>query len=364
MEKEIKDKEVTQDKKHIKNFVLFITITVILMAFHLFIREIMTLKNPTIVWVGWLLGILCRRLFNKLKHRIIFSTIVFFSIIYLLFKEFIDVPAYILIFTMIFILLIDEIIKSKSKFIKVEIIATVILFICFFSFNYYLSSTRLIKSLNLNKIIAKQNYFIDEINKENLLKVSSLSINDSQFGVTDLTGLEHLENLQKLSIDDNGTIEDYSPIQELKKLNMFSTWRADLDKLEELKEMKSVETLDIAYPEKGQLDSLKSFPNLKVLYFQGGELSDITTLQGSKKLTRLTVAYCKVRDFEGIEYFENLQEIFLYNLNIDDPCKLLSLKELKNISLQDCKVNDLESFKSKAEELGVFVNVTESVRIP
>jgi len=95
--------------------------------------------------------------------------------------------------------------------------------------------------------------------------------------------------------------------------------------------MNSVETLDIAYPEKGQLDSLKSFPNLKVLYFQGGELSDITTLQGSKKLTRLTVADCKVRDFEGIEYFENLQEIILYNLNIDDPSKLLALKELKNI---------------------------------
>ncbi|MEG0774248.1 hypothetical protein [Clostridium sp.] len=355
-----------EEKKYNRNFLISLVITLILMGFSLFIREAIVLNGSTFGFVGCLVGTFCTRVFKNSKYKITSSLILSVLILFVLLKGFFHIPAYIIIFTALFILIIDEAVKVKNEYMKIKILATVMLFICFFSFNYYLGSTRLIKSLNLSKAIVEQNYFIDgmdEITEETLQQVSKLTIRDEKFGITDLSGIQHLKNLNALSLEDYGIVKDYTPLQELKNLKRLRTWKVDLDKLEGLSEITSVEFLEISYPEKGYLDSLKSFPNLNTLTVQGGDLWDVKTLQGAKNLKKLTIADCKVIDFQGIEYFETLEELTLYELNIKDSSKLLTLKNLKFISIVDCKVQDMDTFKVKAEELGIIVRVSNSKEV-
>jgi hypothetical protein len=52
--------------------------------------------------------------------------------------------------------------------------------------------------------------------------VIGIMINHTQCGITDLRGVEHLENLYKLSREDIEVIKEYTPIQELNKLTILN----------------------------------------------------------------------------------------------------------------------------------------------
>jgi hypothetical protein len=349
-----------EEAKYNKSFLIILIFSLALMILHLFVIEISFIGDASsTVLGGWFIGLFLNRVFRDFKYKAILFTVVFLGLVYMVFIEQLSMPSYV-IFLMVFILLLNEAIKRKTKYIKLEVIVTLVLFITFFSLNYYFSSTRLVKSLNLNKVIAMENHLLDEISEKSLLEVSSLSIKKSHFVVTDLQGIEYMKNLYMISLDDDGMIKDYTPIQELKKINKLFLWWGNLDKLESLDEMVSLETLDIAYPKKGYLNSLKSFPNLKNLSVHGGDLSDVSTLQGPKNLKSLTIADCKVRNFQGIENFATLEEIALYELNIDDSSKLLTLKNLKKITIEGCKVNDIENLKRNAHDLGIIIEERES----
>jgi len=240
----------------------------------------------------------------------------------------------------------------------------------------------------------------DRITTHTMLALRNLSA--SHYGIEDLTGLEHAQNLSHLVLDDNN-ISDLSPLTELKKLDfVLSLNNNNISDLSPLAELKNLKQLNLYSNNISVIPSLTELKNLTVLYLGNNNISDISSLAELKNLAVLSLYRNDISDISAIvgltqlgtlHLTENnisvipplaelkklhtleitgnnisdisglagLTQFFAFNLrdnNISDLSPLTELKNLKRLDLQDNNISDLSPLAElkKLESLGLMRN--------
>ena len=346
-------------KNYKKEYLIGIFVLIAFMCLQLFFSGFYDIyADSPLVWIIFMAaGITFHR--KDWKEYILW---IFPVLNYFLFKFFyIFIPNYIIIFIVLGVLTIFYAVKENSDKKKIKIALVIALGILLFSTNYYDYSNRIIKDRNLEAEIKRS----QEIKKPAFLslkqgeldKIDEMRISDVN-KVKSLSGIESMDSLKTLYIDDEGFIMDYSPLLKCKSLKRMSIWYGNLNKFGEIDTFKNLEDLVIVFPKKGSLEDMPYFPDVKDLNIQTKKPISLSGLKNFPKVEKFSLSVTGVPSFDGIENLTNLRELILYDKVIENYDKLLSIPTLKKISLYS-PLNVNNELINAAKAKGIEIEIME-----
>lgn len=175
--------------------------------------------------------------------------------------------------------------KSKSEnFIKTSI-----------SMNFNIEDNIVsFKDKNLEKVVRETlQKESGTIYKSDVLKITYLSAIDD--GITDLSGIENLTNLQSLFLGGN-PISDLSPLKDIKALSTLNLAGCQIDDVAPLENLDNLQQLYLSDNEIKDISSLKGLSNLQYLYIDGNQISNVDTILNLSKLCNLSVEGNPIED--------------------------------------------------------------------
>ena len=266
----IRVESVEKVKWYKKSYLCSIIAIVALMAVHLFLINVSMDGMMPSMLNGVLLGSAIGSLVKKRKDSLIAFVLlaVILANYFILFRNGIYFPNYILLFVGLAVMIIWDLVKKNENHAKEKIAFVLALLIAFFSLNYIMYGNNILKDQNFYRAVKKEYNISGKITEEDLEGIDRLSLN-SKYYVNSLEGIEYFKSITFLSIWDGRAIYDFTAIGDLHKLERLVVWYANLDRLEDIEKMESVKYLEILYPKRGKLDSLQDYPNLTDLYIQG-----------------------------------------------------------------------------------------------
>lgn len=178
-----------------------------------------------------------------------------------------------------------------------------------------------------------------EITNKNILELTYLDLTYNKESVQNLNGLEYAKNLQRLKVDYD-LISDYTPIQDLKHLEILEIWQrknkenpikdidsktlsspyiktldlksSEIESLESFKNLKNVDFLRLYETSLKNLEGIGNFTNLEILQIRGIYIQDLnafkdTTLEKTLKSLSINDTKTKIEDASGLKYLQNLE---------------------------------------------------------
>ncbi len=178
----------------------------------------------------------------------------------------------------------------------------------------------------------------DPITEADMLDLTYLNAGHSDPPISDLTGLEYAENLQKLYLYGNN-IADLSPIAGLPALRILWLWENAIRDIDPLAAVYTLEDLmmhsnEIGLDQNGDID-----PNALV------------PLAGLTNLTRLALGRNQLTDtdqnsvLDPIAALTNIERLYVYDNAIADLSPLTSMTKLEHVGFFDNLVPDLSAFE-------------------
>lgn len=360
MDNTIKNEEIKdKPKNYKKDYLIGLIVLIAFMCLQLCFSSIYdTSADSPVLWIVLMVaGITFHG--GNWKEYIIW---IFPVLNYFLFRLlYIYIPNYIVIFIVTAVLTIFHAVKENSDKKKIKIALVIVLGILLFSTNYYLYYNRIIKDGNLEAEIKRSQEIIKpavlSLKQGELDEIESIWISTVS-KVKSLNGIEDMNYLNTLFIDDEGFIMDYSPLLKCKNLKRMSIWYGNLERLGELDTFKNLEDLEIVFPKKGSLEDMPYFPDVKNLDIQTKKPISLLGLKNFPKVEKFSLSVTGVPSFDGIENLTNLKELILYDKVIENYDKLLNIPTLEKINLYSpLNVND--ELINAARAKGIEVNVME-----
>ena len=358
---EIKTKDKSKNYK--KEYLIGIFMLIAFMFLQLFFSGFYDIyADSPLFWIIFMVaGITFHRKDWKEYMLLIFPVLNYF-----LFKFFyIFIPNYIVIFIVVAVLTIFYAVKENSDKKKIKIALVIVLGILLFSTNYYHYSNRIIKDRNLEAEIKHSQEIYRpaflSLKQDELNKIDKISIGAGK-KVKNLSGIEKMNSIKQVYIDDDGCIMSYSPLLECKNLKILIISDSYLKKLGEIGTFDNLAELVIDSVKKGSLEDMPYFPDLKSLNIYEDKLISLSGLKNFPKVEKLSLCVREVPSFDGIENLTNLKEITLSDKVIENYDKLLEISTLEKISLYSpLNVNDGLIKAAKAK--GIEVNVMEESNV-
>ncbi|EPA8842734.1 LapB repeat-containing protein [Listeria monocytogenes] len=149
-----------------------------------------------------------------------------------------------------------------------------------------------------------------DITEAQMAKFKNLSLSA---GITDLTGLEYLKNVEELYLDNiNASYEPIKSLTTLKKL-IINGKSATSDKLPDLSGLSNLTSLEVAQTsiDNAALSKFSNIPNLgKLNISENTGITKISNLENLPNLQELNVTGCQINDFRGIAEFPSLTSFY------------------------------------------------------
>ncbi len=173
---------------------------------------------------------------------------------------------------------------------------------------------------------------------------SLTSLEASEAGIMNLTGLEAATNLSILYLNRN-SISDISVVADLTKLTELSIWGnniADISAVSGLTRLTYL-ALGSGFGNNSFTDisAVSGLTNLSELFLGNSSITDISVLSG---LTRLTVLHLwgnSITDISAVSGLTNLTELYLENNSITDISALSGLTRLTVLHLWGNSISDI-----------------------
>lgn len=193
---------------------------------------------------------------------------------------------------------------------------------------------------------------------------SLISLDASNSGIHDLSGLENAVNLQVLNLDNNeitsisainnlknlhelnlcnNKITDISSVSQLISLNKLSLRSNPLGDLSPIKSLISLTSLDLSHTGISDLSFLPGLTNLQQLYLYNNNIGDISYISNLKNLVSLNLSLNNISDISSLSGISSIKYLDLDINNISDISYLAPLTNLQNISLYNNNISDISS---------------------
>ncbi|WP_217131740.1 InlB B-repeat-containing protein [Leucobacter chinensis] len=165
------------------------------------------------------------------------------------------------------------------------------------------------------------------------------SLDSKKSGISDLTGLEHAENLALLSIDNNNVsslaplsqlpllrqltassnpISDITPLATLPQIDLLQLNFTQVSSLEPLRNNKKLQWLQVAYTDIDSLEPLTNLTTIHTIYFQNTEVSDVTPLANLKRLDTISAPSTQIADISPLAGLERLRICNVNSSHVSD----------------------------------------------
>ena len=181
------------------------------------------------------------------------------------------------------------------------------------------------KDDNLEKVVRNAiNKPTGDIYKNDVQNITSLDTSNK--GIKDISGIENLGNLQTLCLDHN-QISDIIPLQRLINL----------------------QHLELEYNQISNIDALSGLIKLQNLYLEDNQISDISPLQGLTNLQTLFLKDNQISNISALSSLTNLQYLYLSGNQITDYSPVKGY--YNNLTDKDFEISDsnntVVTFKDK-----------------
>lgn len=249
-------------------------------------------------------------------------------------------------------------------------------------------SGNVILDKQLQKHINKYNLGRDNldapITKEDLLQIETLSIYSGE-GINEIAGLEHMTNLEKLTLQKSNVkdiaplnnlkklkyldlysnqIENIEPIAQLEKLNMLFLRNNKIVDITPINKLKKVEILDLVGNKIKDIKPLFALSSISELYLSNNEISDLTGIEQLNKVKLLWIGNNKISNVESISKMSNLTELEITDSEIKDISPLSKLGKLQVLNLEENYISDISPLSTLTNlyEINLGANEISDVR--
>ncbi|MED2778903.1 NEAT domain-containing protein [Bacillus thuringiensis] len=240
----------------------------------------------------------------------------------------------------------------------------------------------------LQKYINKYNLDRDNVDapitKKDLLKIKMLSIYSGK-GINEITGLEYMTNLEKLTLRESNvkdisaisklrglkyvdltsnSIESIHPIEQLENINMLFFRDNKISDLTPLSKMKKIKTLDLIGNNIKDIQPLFTLSTMKQLYLANNQISDLTGIDRLNNVELLWIGNNKINNVESISKMSNLIELEISDSEIKDISSLSQLGNLQVLNLEENYISDVSplSTLTNLHEINLGANEISDVR--
>ncbi|MCQ6305471.1 leucine-rich repeat domain-containing protein [Bacillus cereus] len=240
----------------------------------------------------------------------------------------------------------------------------------------------------LQKYINKYNLNRDNVDapitKKDLLQIKTLSIYSGK-GITEITGLEYMTNLEKLTLRESNvkdisaisklrglkyvdltsnSIESIHPIEQLENINMLFLRDNKISDLTPLSKMKKIKTLDLIGNNIKDIQPLFTLSTMKQLYLANNQISDLTGIDRLNNVELLWIGNNKINNVESISKMSNLIELEISDSEIKDISSLSQLGNLQVLNLEENYISDISplSTLTNLHEINLGANEIFDVR--
>ncbi|HHT7227708.1 TPA: leucine-rich repeat domain-containing protein [Bacillus cereus] len=237
----------------------------------------------------------------------------------------------------------------------------------------------------LQKYINKYNLNRDNVDapitKKDLLQIKTLSIYSGK-GITEITGLEYMTNLEKLTLRESNvkdisaisklrglkyvdltsnSIESIHPIEQLENINML--FLRD-NKISDLTPLSKIKTLDLIGNNIKDIQPLFTLSTMKQLYLANNQISNLTGIDRLNNVELLWIGNNKINNVESISKMSNLIELEISDSEIKDISSLSQLGNLQVLNLEENYISDISplSTLTNLHEINLGANEIFDVR--
>ena len=198
---------------------------------------------------------------------------------------------------------------------------------------------------NLTRLYLRVNHISDVSPLKDLTKLTRLSLYGNQ-RLSDLSPLKDLTELTYLDLDDNA-ISDISPLKALTKLAWLDLQRNNvISDISPLKALTKLRHLDLDSNQISDVSPLKALTELAWLDISDNAISDISPLKTLTKLAWLDVDDNAISDISSLKTLTKLAWFDADDNAISDVSPLRALTELAELDLDDNQISDVSHLKA------------------
>ncbi len=157
--------------------------------------------------------------------------------------------------------------------------------------------------------------------------------------ITDLNPIADLVSLTELDLTSN-SISDLSPISNMKELRLLRVGSTEITDLSPLSGLTALEELTLWFSPGIDLSPLSGLSELTTLSL-GGQISDLSFLNGLTKLIKLELSRNLISDLNPLRNLTSLTELILDRNLVNNLSPLSSLTALNILNLDFNKISDL-----------------------
>lgn len=154
-------------------------------------------------------------------------------------------------------------------------------------------------------------------------------------GITDLAGIELLENLRQVRLGGNGFVG-----------------------LSSLSSLRHLQMLDLRSSGVSELDALMALDSLQVLVLADNGLQDISTLSALRQIRQLDLSHNQIGDIESLSSLTRLALLNIEDNRIGDVSSLLGMSALRHVELSGNPLDDrtvLDALRRRGIEVVYYV---------
>ena len=166
-------------------------------------------------------------------------------------------------------------------------------------------------------------------------------------GQPDRLQLQQIANLDELSIAENFSISDLTPVQKLTRLKDLSFTGTTVNSLEPLRNILTLESLHCEKNPITDLTPVAELPKLRDLDFSNSQVEELMPIQNMRQLESLKFSGTPVKKLKYLVNLTGLKVLELYNTKVSSLDELENIRGLENLKIFNTKISakKVEKFK-------------------
>lgn len=210
---------------------------------------------------------------------------------------------------------------------------------------------------NLEQVIREAvNKPTGPIYRSDVLSIVQLSA--SLRGISDLSGIEYLENLTEFYFWGN-SVSDLLPLVSLTSLEILDFWKNLVDDISAVAELVNLRELYFEDNAVEDLSPLAELTNLEVLAFHTNNVVDLEPLAGLSRLQFLDFFSNSVSDLSPLAGLVNLEVLYLDNNSVKDLSAIGGLENLVRLWADENLIEDISPLSGLVNLVEVFLTYNE-----